>query len=179
MGREARVPEGTREEWLGILQTLAEQIQKEQQTSQKMVQEMMNTYMKLLSTPGAYLSGQADQQQQTVQQSAQQLMEQVHQQQQTFQQQAQQQQKAFQEMTQEVLNTYTQLFNLPLSYAQEGLRSARFPIEGYEELSVEDVSGRLGGLSPDELRVVRDYEERTKRRDTLLEQLDSKIRGGL
>jgi hypothetical protein len=27
--------------------------------------------------------------------------------------------------------------------------------------------------------MVRDYEERTKRRDTLLEQLDSKIRGGL
>ena len=79
-------------------------------------------------------------------------MEQVHQQQQAFQQQAQQQQKAFQEMTQEVLNTYTQLFNIPLSYAQEGLRSARFPIEGYEELSVEEVSGRLGGLSPEELR---------------------------
>ncbi len=180
MGSEARAPEGsTREEWLGILQTLAEQIQKEQQTSQKMVQEMMNTYMQLLNTPGTYLAGQAEQQNQTVQQSTQQLMEQVQQQQQTFQQQAQQQQKAFQEMTQEVLNTYTQLFNLPLSYAQEGLRSARFPIEGYEELSVEDVSGRLGDLSHDELRVVRDYEERTKRRDTLLEQLDSKIRGGL
>ncbi len=178
MGREARAPEGTREEWLGILQTLAEQIQKEQQTSQKMVQEMMNTYMQLLNIPGSYLSGQADQQQ-TVQESAQQLVEQVHQQQRTFQQQAQQQQKVFQEMTQEVLNTYTQLFNIPLSYAQEGLRSARFPIEGYEELSVEEVSGRLGGLSPEELRVVRDYEERTKRRDTLLEQLDSKIRGGL
>ena len=178
MGSEARGQQGDREEWLSILQTLAEQIQKEQQTSQKMVQEMMNTYMKLLSTPGTSLAGQADQQQ-TVQQSTQQLMEQVHQQQQTFQQQAQQQQKAFQEMTQEVLNTYTQLFNLPLSYAQEGLRSARFPIEGYEELSVEEVSARLEGLSPEELRVVRDYEERTKRRDSLLEQLDSKIRGGL
>ncbi len=179
MGREAQGQQGTREEWLGILQTLAEQIQKEQQTSQKMVQEMMNTYMQLLSTPGSYLAEQADQQHQTVQQSTQQLMEQVHQQQQTFQQQAQQQQKAFQEMTQEVLNTYTQLFNIPLSYAQEGLRSARFPIEGYEELSVEEVSAHLEGLSPDELRMVRDYEERTKRRDTLLEQLDSKIRGGL
>ncbi len=179
MGSEARGQQGDREEWLGILQTLAEQIQKEQQTSQKMVQEMMNTYMQLLNTPGTYLAGQAEQQNQTVQQSTQQLMEQVQQQQQTFQQQAQQQQKAFQEMTQEVLNTYTQLFNLPLSYAQEGLRSARFPIEGYEELSVEEVSGRLGDLSYDELRVVRDYEERTKRRDTLLEQLDSKIRGGL
>ena len=179
MGSEAQGQQGDREEWLGILQTLAEQIQKEQQTSQKMVQEMMNTYMQLLNTPGTYLAGQAEQQHQTVQQSTQQLMKQVQQQQQTFQQQAQQQQKAFQEMTQEVLNTYTQLFNLPLSYAQEGLRSARFPIEGYEELSVEEVSGRLGDLSHDELRVVRDYEERTKRRDTLLEQLDSKIRGGL
>ena len=179
MGRQARGQQGDREEWLGILHTLAEQIQTEQQTSQKMVQEMMNTYMQLLNTPGTYLAGQAEQQNQTVQQSTQQLMEQVQQQQQTFQQQAQQQQKAFQEMTQEVLNTYTQLFNLPLSYAQEGLRSARFPFEGYEELSVEEVSGRLGDLSYDELRVVRDYEERTKRRDTLLEQLDSKIRGGL
>ena len=56
---EARAPQGTREEWLGILQTLAEQIQKEQQTSQRMVQEMMNTYMQLLSTPGTYLAGQA------------------------------------------------------------------------------------------------------------------------
>nr|MBA2712132.1 hypothetical protein [Rubrobacteraceae bacterium] len=122
MGREARAPHGGREEWLGILQTLAEQIQKEQQTSQKMVQEMMNTYMKLLKTPGSYLSGQADQQQQTVQQSAEQLMEEVHQQQQTFKQQAQQQQEAFQEMTQEVLGTYTQLFIIPLSYAQVVLR---------------------------------------------------------
>jgi hypothetical protein len=54
MGRAARAPEGAREDWLGVLQTLAEQIQKEQQTSQKMVQEMMDTYMQLLST---YLAG--------------------------------------------------------------------------------------------------------------------------
>jgi hypothetical protein len=57
------------------------------------------------------------------------------------------------------------------------LRSAQFPIEGYDELRVEKVSGRLGGLSAEELRMVRDYEERTKKRDTLLGQLDRKIRG--
>ena len=106
-------------------------------------------------------------------------MEQAQQQQQTFQQQGQQQQQAFQQMTQEVLGTYSQLFNIPLSYAQEGMRDARFPIEGYDELTVDEVSALLEGLSPEELRAVRDYEERTKRRDTLLEQLDSKIRGGL
>jgi hypothetical protein len=171
-------PEGARAEWLGMLQGLAEQIQKQQQNSQQMVQEMMDTYMQLLNTPGSYLSGQAEQQQQTLQQTAQQWMEQAQQQQQAFRQQAQQQQQAFQEMTQEVLSTFTQLFSIPVSYAQEGLRTARFPIEGYDELTVEEVSGRLGGLSAEELRVVRDYEERNKNRDTLLEELDRKIRGG-
>jgi hypothetical protein len=81
-------------------------------------------------------------------------------------------------MTQEVMNTYTQLFNIPVSYAQEGLRSAQFPIEGYDELTVEEVSGRLGNLSAEQLRVLRDYEERNKNRDTILEQLDRKIRAG-
>jgi ATP-dependent Clp protease ATP-binding subunit ClpA len=168
--------QGTQAEWLGMLQSLAEQIQRQQQTSQQMIQEMMDTYMQLLNTPGSYLSGQAEQQQQTLQQTAQQWMEQAQQQRQTFQQQAQQQQQAFQEMAQEVLSTFTQLFSIPISYAQEGLRSAQFPIEGYDELTVEEVSGRLGGLSVEELRVVRDHEERNKNRDTILEQLDRRIR---
>jgi hypothetical protein len=169
---------GSQAEWLGMLQTLAEQIQRQQQTSQQIVQEMMDTYMQLLNTPGSYVSGQAEQQQQTLQQTAQQWMEQAQEQQQAFQQQAQQQRQAFQQMTQEVLNTYAQLFNIPLSYAQEGLRSAQFPIQGYDELTVEEISDRLGGLSVEELRVVREYEERNKNRDTVLEQLDRRIRTG-
>src|SRR5215217_4669106 len=141
--------EGAQAEWLGAMQSLAEQIQKQQQNSQQMIQELMNTYMQLLNTPGSYLSGQAEQQQQSLQQ-----------------------------MTQEVLGSYSKLFNIPLSYAKEGLRDAQFPIEGYDELTVEEVSGRLDGLSTEELREVRDYEERTKNRDTILEQLDRRIRGG-
>jgi excinuclease UvrABC ATPase subunit len=178
MDRLERAPEEVRQEWLGMLESLAEQIHKQQQTSQQMIQQMMDTYLQLLNTPGSYLSSQAEQQQQTLQQTAQQWMEQAQQQRQTFQQQAQQQQQAFQEMTQEVLSTFTQLFSVPISYAQEGLRSARFPIEGYDELTVEEVSGRLGGLSADELRAVRDHEERNKNRETVLEQLDRKIRSG-
>src|SRR5688500_3467659 len=177
-GRMDHGAEGARAEWLSAMQSLAEQIQKQQQNSQQMIQELMDTYMQLLNTPGSYLSGQAEQQQQTLQQSAQQWMEQAQEQQQTFRQQAQQQQQAFQQMTQEVLSTYTQLFSIPVTYAQEGLRSAQFPLEGYDELTVDEVSGRLGGLSAEELRVVRDYEERTKNRGTILEELDRKIRGG-
>src|SRR5829696_4052718 len=129
MDRVKQSPEGARQEWLSAMQSLAEQIQKQQQNSQQMIQELMNTYMQLLNTPGSYFSGQAEQQQQTLQQTAQQWMEQAHQQQQSFQQ-----------MTQEVMSTYSQLFNIPLSYAKEGLRDAQFPIEGYDELNVEEVS---------------------------------------
>jgi hypothetical protein len=189
MDRVKQAPEGARQEWLRAMQSLAEQIQKQQQTSQQMIQELMNTYMQLLNTPGSYLSGQAEQQQQTLQQTAQQWMEQAQQQQQTFQQQAQDQQQSFQQqaqdqqqsfqqMTQEVLGSYSKLFNIPLSYAKEGLRDAQLPIEGYDELTVEEVSGRLDALSSEELREVRDYEERTKKRETILEQLDRRIRSG-
>src|SRR5215203_1231123 len=166
-GRMDHGSEGAQAEWLSAMQSLAEQIQKQQQNSQQMTQELINTYMQLLNTPGSYLTGEAEQQQHTLQQTSQQWMEQVQQQQQTFQQ-----------MTQEVMSTYSQLFNIPISYAKEGIRDAQFPIEGYDELTVEEVSGRLGSLSGEELREVRDYEERTKNRDTILEQLDRRIRSG-
>ena len=176
-GRIDHRAEGAQAEWLGAMQSLAEQIQKQQQNSQQMIQELMNTYMQLLNTPGSYLSGQAQQQQPSLQQTAQQWMEQAQQQQQTFQQQVQEQQQSFQQMTQEVLGSYSKLFNIPLSYAKEGLRDARFPIEDYDELTVEEISARLGALSSEELREVRDYQERNKNRETVLEQLDRKIRG--
>ena len=177
-GRPKRDAQGAQAEWLEAMQSLAERIEKQQKLSQQMTQELMNTYMQLLNTPGSYLSGQAEQQQQTLQQTAQQWMEQAQQQQQSFQQQAQEQQQSFQQMAQEVVSTYSELFNIPISYAKEGLKDARFPIEGYDELTVEEVSARLGSLSADDLREVRDYEERNKVRETILEQLDRRIRGG-
>jgi hypothetical protein len=54
--------------------------------------------------------------------------------------------------------------------------SATFPIEGYDEMNVEEVSKRLDDLPVEELRLVRDYEERNKKREMLLEQMDRKIR---
>jgi len=170
--------EGAQAGWLSAMRSLAQQIEKQQQYSQQMTQELMNTYMQLLNTPGSYLSGQAEQQQQTLQQTAQQWMEQAQTQQQTFQQQAQEQQQSFQQMTQEVMSGYAELFNIPISYAKEGIRDAQFPIEGYDDLTVEEASARVDALSTEDLREVRDYEERNKVRETILEQLDRRIRGG-
>jgi hypothetical protein len=55
-------------------------------------------------------------------------------------------------------------------------QTASFPIAGYDEMNVDEVSKRLNDLSVEELQLVRDYEERNKRRETLLEQMDRKIR---
>ena len=137
-----QAPEGARE-WLSQMQQLSEQIHKQEQNSQQMIQELMNTYVQLLSTPGSYASGQAEQQQQTLQQLTQQWMEQAQQQQQTFQQQAQQQQQSFQQMVQESMNTYLQMFNIPHSYLQEGMRLAQQDAPGTPQ-------ERSGGGDPKE-----------------------------
>ena len=135
--RAVQAPEGARE-WLSQMQTLSEQIHKQQQNTQQMFQELMSTYMQLLSTPGSYASGQAEQQQQTLQQISQQWMQQAQQQQQMFQQQAQQQQQAFQQMVQESMNTYMQMFNIPHSYAQEGMRLAQEDTPGTPQEEIQD-----------------------------------------
>ena len=46
----------------------------------------------------------------------------------------------------------------------------------YDELSVAEVSRRLDGLSAEQLRKVREFEKRNKDRETLIEQIDRKIR---
>jgi hypothetical protein len=49
-------------------------------------------------------------------------------------------------------------------------------IEDYDELTVGDISKKLDGLSAEELRKVRAYEKQNKDRDTLIEQIDRKIK---
>ena len=60
--------------------------------------------------------------------------------------------------------------------AERAAEAAVFPIEGYDDMNVDEISKRLDGLSVEELQLVRDYEELNKKRETLLEQLDRKIR---
>ena len=46
----------------------------------------------------------------------------------------------------------------------------------YDELSVAEISKRLEGLSAEQLRKVREYEKNNKNRETMIEQIDRKIR---
>jgi hypothetical protein len=79
--------------------------------------------------------------------------------------------------------------SVPFDYTRQATREAQksatsgvtasanggLPIAGYDELSVEEISGRLEALSEAEIKQVRDYEWRTKNRKTLMEQFDRKL----
>ena len=83
-------------------------------------------------------------------------------------------------------------FFVPFGYYREGLenvarmpmsiptaggtRNGGLPIEGYDEMSVGEISDRLDSLSGEELERIGDYERRNKNRDTLIERLDRKIK---
>jgi polyhydroxyalkanoate synthesis regulator phasin len=50
-----------------------------------------------------------------------------------------------------------------------------FPISGYDELTAAQVTERLDGLSPAELRLVRDHERRNANRKSVLAAVERKL----
>jgi hypothetical protein len=60
---------------------------------------------------------------------------------------------------------------------EAGDRSApNLPIAGYDELSAPEVQERLDGLTPAELRKLRDYEQRHANRKTVLDRIERRLR---
>jgi polyhydroxyalkanoate synthesis regulator phasin len=52
---------------------------------------------------------------------------------------------------------------------------ASFPVTGYDDLTATQIQARLGGLTPAELRKVRDHERRNANRKTVLASIESKL----
>ena len=50
-----------------------------------------------------------------------------------------------------------------------------FPILGYDEKNVREITKRLDTLTDEQLRRVKDYEQRHKNRETVLHEIDRKI----
>lgn len=60
--------------------------------------------------------------------------------------------------------------------AEESVATATFPISGYDEKNVDEISARLDGLSDEQVRQLRSYEKAHKNRQSLVERFDSKRR---
>jgi hypothetical protein len=59
-----------------------------------------------------------------------------------------------------------------------GVASANggFPVAGYDDVSVDEISDELDGPSEEQLKRVREYEKRHMNRETLIEQIDRKVK---
>lgn len=79
--------------------------------------------------------------------------------------------------------------SVPFDFARQATREAHknangvrasvnggFPIARYDELSVEEISGRLDTLTEAQIKQVWDHERRTKNRKSLMEQFDRKLK---
>jgi hypothetical protein len=60
--------------------------------------------------------------------------------------------------------------------AEGTLATATFPIAGYDEKNVDEISERLDGLSAEQIRHLRAYEKANKNRQSLIDRFDSKLR---
>jgi hypothetical protein len=112
---------------------------------------------------------------------------------------AEAQRDAFQTLVEESVDAYMDFVYAPFSYYKQGLRLVEdnvrqvteiareanrevarevisFPIAGYDNLNVDEITKKLDGLSAAQLREVRDYEKKNKNRETLIEQFDRKLK---
>ena len=60
--------------------------------------------------------------------------------------------------------------------AEKNIDMAAFPIDGYDEMNMDEVSERLEGLSTDELKRVRKYEKDNKDRRSIRKEVKQKIK---
>jgi hypothetical protein len=60
--------------------------------------------------------------------------------------------------------------------ARRTAEAATFPIAGYDEMNVEEISDRVDALSDEQVRRLRDYERANQNRKTLIERFDSRLR---
>ena len=139
-------------------QQLSEQSSRQQEAGQALAQESVEAYAEFLNTAFSRYRSGTERAAESAQQGA----------------------RTLADTTAGLLGTATGAAGATAGATAGAMRSAAesasFPIAGYDEMNVEEISKRLNDLSAEELRLVRDHEERNKKRETLLEQMDRKIR---
>ena len=156
-------------------EAFARGVSKQQEGLQALAQEWTGAYRDFFS-PFAY----AREGLRTVQRAAQQGLE-------ATQQAAEQGLQATQQVAQQglrVAEEVTEQTEEALHRTEEATKRAEREVAvfaalqtpAYEELTVDEISRRIDGLSVKQLEQVREYEKQNKNRETLIEQIDRKIR---
>ena len=136
------------------LEQLSDQASRQQEAGQEFARESVEAYTQFLDDAFSRYRAGTDQAVGTVRESA----------------------RTLSETTTGLVGTVTGAAGSVAGAPVDAAEAAVFPISGYDDMNVEEVSKQLGDLSVEEVRIVRDYEERNKNRESLLAQMDRKIR---
>lgn len=122
-----------------------------------------------------------------------------------FAKSARAQQESLRKLGEDWMGVYEEVASTSRSYAEEGMQNAQqatrqglqavqetaeqteraahqassngsFPIKNYDDLSVNEASQRLSGLTNEQLQQVRTYEKQNKDRTSLVDEIDRKIK---
>jgi hypothetical protein len=149
-------------------ETFARSARKQQEGFRALTQQWGDAYRDFFS-PFSY----AQEGLKTAQRATQQVLE-------VTQQGAQQGLRVVEEATEQATEQTEEVLRRTEKATREAeLRAAVFgalKTEDYDGLTVDEISKRLDGLSAEELKEVREFEKRNKDRETLIEQIDRKIR---
>jgi hypothetical protein len=162
-------------------EALAENFRKQQEGLRGMAREGAEAYTELLGTPFEYAQRAVREGQQLTREGTEQGVRAVQEvsqigvraAEQTAQNGAQTAERATRNAQQGARNAEQQ--GNRAAATRSASNGSEFPVENYDELTVDEVSERLDGLSAEEMKRVRTYEKRHKSRETLIEQLDRKI----
>ena len=135
-------------------QQLSEQANRQQEAGQALARESVESYTQFLNVAFSRYRGGTEQAAASAREGV----------------------RTLSETTTGLLGTATGAVGATVEGAERAAEAAVFPIEGYDDMNVDEISKHLEDLSMEELQLVRDYEELNKRRQTLLEQMDRKIR---
>ncbi len=149
-------------------EAFARTLSRQQEGFRELVQQSVWTYWNFFS-PFAYIREGMRIAQRATEQATRQGLE-------TTEQVARQGMRVVEEATEQtdevLLQTEKAIHEAELQIAVfEALKTAN-----YDDLSVAEISNRLNGLSAEQLRKVLEFEKRNKNRDTLIEQIERKIR---
>jgi hypothetical protein len=135
-------------------QQLSEQAKRQQEAGQALARESVESYTQFLNDAFSRYRGGTEQAAASAREGV----------------------RTLSETTAGLLGTATGAVGATVEGAERAAEAAVFPIEGYDDMNVDEISKHLDDLSMEELQLVRDYEELHEGRKTLLEQMDRKIR---
>lgn len=97
-----------------------------------------------------------------------------------FLREAERQREAMQAMYRGSFRAYVSLLHAPASTPSNGAAGAEdedsdLPIEGYDRLSVGEISGELGELSAGEVEELKEYETKNQNRHAVVERFDRSL----